>query len=235
MSILKIMPMKTKNIPSSGGQSWFPYPWVLRDQAWWWKNHQLKVPKHTAHHHIHCAWNELVLGMNCHLVGNQVSRVETHTELISHGDVSFGREGFHQSFSSRLGNNTQVVNQISLGHANTAKEKQNSQIRVQIGGTEILNLRLHENERTVILVGDNLDFKILAAVQLSQVFITDLVFLFTESPACRMAPAKYWQVGRDFAARWRVFNRYNRFYISIIDCMFWGDHDESSSDLNNYW
>jgi hypothetical protein len=46
------------------------------------------------------------------------------------------------------------------------------------------------------------------------------VFLFTESPACRMAPAKYWQVGRDFAARWRVFNRYNRFYISIIDCMF---------------
>jgi hypothetical protein len=30
-------------------------------------------------------------------------------------------------------------------------------------------------ESTVILVGDNLDFKILAAVKLARVFITDLV------------------------------------------------------------
>jgi hypothetical protein len=116
--------------------------------------------------------------MNCHLVGNQVSRVETHTKLTNHGDVSSGREGFHESFSSRLGNSTQVFNQISLDHADTTKEKQNSQICVQIGGTKFLNLHLHESETTVILVGDNLDFKILTAVQLawvSQGFITDLV------------------------------------------------------------
>ncbi len=79
-------------------------------------------------------------------------------------------------FSSRLGNSTQVVNQISRDHADTTKEKQNSQIRVQIGGTKFLNLCIHESESN--LVGDNLDFKILTAVQLawvSQEFLTDLV------------------------------------------------------------
>jgi hypothetical protein len=63
-----------------------------------------------------------VLGVNCHLIGNQVCRVETHTKLANHRDVSSGREGFHESFGSRLGNGTQVVNQISLGHADTTKE-----------------------------------------------------------------------------------------------------------------
>ena len=49
---------------------------------------------------------------------------------------------------------------------------------LQFKQLEIFNLRITKSKSTVILVGDNLDFKVLATVQLagvSQGFITDLV------------------------------------------------------------
>ena len=60
-----------------------------------------------------------MLGVHDNFVGNQVSGVETHAELANHGNVGAGLESFHESFGSGLGNGTQVVDQIGLGHANT--------------------------------------------------------------------------------------------------------------------
>jgi len=53
------------------------------------------------------------------LLSDQVGRVETHTELANHTDVSAGRDGLHEGASAGLGNRTQVVDQIGLLHTDT--------------------------------------------------------------------------------------------------------------------
>ncbi|MNE61448.1 hypothetical protein D3C80_1566630 [compost metagenome] len=62
----------------------------------------------------------IVLGGNDNLVGNQVCRVETNTELTNQGHISTSLQSLHKVLCSRSSNSTQIVNQISLGHTNTA-------------------------------------------------------------------------------------------------------------------
>jgi len=59
------------------------------------------------------------LGDDGELISNQESRVETHTELTNHGDISSRRESLHESLGTRLGDGTEVVDKFLLGHTNT--------------------------------------------------------------------------------------------------------------------
>ena len=61
----------------------------------------------------------VVLGGDLDLVGDEVGRVETNTELSDHGDVGSGGEGLHEGLGSGLGDGTEVVDEVGLGHADT--------------------------------------------------------------------------------------------------------------------
>lgn len=53
-------------------------------------------------------------------VGNKESGVETDTELTDHGDVGTLGKGFHEGLSSRLGDGTQVSDELLFGHTDTS-------------------------------------------------------------------------------------------------------------------
>lgn len=98
-----------------------------------------------------------VLRGNGDLVGDEVSPVETHAELTNHGDVGAGLKSLHEGLRSRSSNGTQVVDQVSLRHTNPG---------------------IDESKRLLLLIRDDLDVKILSAVQLRRIrqgLITDLV------------------------------------------------------------
>ena len=99
----------------------------------------------------------VALGGDLDLVGDEVGRVETNTELSDHGDVGSGGEGLHEGLGSGLGDGTEVVDEVGLGHADTG----------------ILN-----GEGVVGLVGDELDVEVGLGVQNGRVgegLVTDLV------------------------------------------------------------
>ena len=99
----------------------------------------------------------VVLGGDLNLVGDEVGRVETDTELTDHGDVGAGGEGLHEALGSGLGDGTKVVDEVGLGHANAG----------------ILN-----GEGVVGLVGDELDVEVGLGVQDGRVregLVADLV------------------------------------------------------------
>lgn len=58
-------------------------------------------------------------GDNSDLVSDQVSGVETNTELSDHTNVGSGRESFHEGFGSGSGDGTQVVDHFLSVHTNT--------------------------------------------------------------------------------------------------------------------
>merc|ERR1719391_647547 len=99
----------------------------------------------------------IVLGLHRHAIRHQVGRVKTHAELTNHRNVSAGRQRLHESLSSRFGNGTQVIDQISFGHADSGVPKR---------------------QRLVFGVRDDANVKVLARVQLARLgkrFISDLV------------------------------------------------------------
>mmetsp|Transcript_11487 Transcript_11487/g.18752 ORF Transcript_11487/g.18752 Transcript_11487/m.18752 type:complete len:430 (+) Transcript_11487:1042-2331(+) len=61
----------------------------------------------------------VVLGGHSDLISNKVGGVETDTELTNHTDISTSRKSLHESLGTGLGDGTQVVHQVSLGHTNT--------------------------------------------------------------------------------------------------------------------
>mmetsp|Transcript_77935 Transcript_77935/g.170723 ORF Transcript_77935/g.170723 Transcript_77935/m.170723 type:complete len:651 (-) Transcript_77935:325-2277(-) len=60
----------------------------------------------------------VVLGNHSDLVSHQVPGVETDTELTNHGDVTSSSHGLHEGLGARLGDGTQVVDELVLGHTN---------------------------------------------------------------------------------------------------------------------
>ena len=60
-----------------------------------------------------------MFGGDNNFVGNQVGRVESHTELANHRNISTSLEGLHEGLCAGLGDGSQVVDQVSLGHADT--------------------------------------------------------------------------------------------------------------------
>jgi hypothetical protein len=61
----------------------------------------------------------VMFGDNSDLLGNEISGVETHTELTDHANISSGSDGFHETSGSRLGNGSKVVDEVTLGHTDT--------------------------------------------------------------------------------------------------------------------
>lgn len=54
------------------------------------------------------------------LVGNQVCRVETNTELTNHGDIGTSGQRLHELLGTRAGNGTKVVDEIRLCETDTS-------------------------------------------------------------------------------------------------------------------
>lgn len=99
----------------------------------------------------------VVLGGNLNTFGNEVGRVETDTELTNHGDISSGRESLHKSLGTGLGDRTQVVDQVGLGHTDTS---------------------VSDGQGLVDLVGDDSDVEVLFGVEgrrVGQRLVSDLV------------------------------------------------------------
>merc|ERR1712004_955168 len=105
----------------------------------------------------HILFIVVVLGIDHDLVSHEVGRVEAHTELTNHGGVSSSLESLHERLGARLGDGTQVVDKISLGHANTG---------------------INDGEGLGLSVGNNLDVQLLGTLQLggvSERLVPDLV------------------------------------------------------------
>lgn len=54
----------------------------------------------------------VVLGDDADLVGDEVGRVETDTELTNHGNIGTSGEGLHELLGARAGNRTKVVDKV---------------------------------------------------------------------------------------------------------------------------
>ena len=99
----------------------------------------------------------VVFGHDFDLVCDEVSRVETHTKLANHGNVRSSTEGLHECFGARLGNRSEVVDEIRFGHSDT---------------------RVLNSERVVGFVSNELDLELRFAVENGRVregLVTDLV------------------------------------------------------------
>ena len=60
----------------------------------------------------------IVLGHYCDGIGNQVCTVKPNTKLTNHTHIGTGFQRLHKRLGPRLGNGSQMVNQIGLGHSN---------------------------------------------------------------------------------------------------------------------
>lgn len=99
----------------------------------------------------------VALGGDGDLVGDQVGRVEAHAKLSDHADVGTGRQRLHEGLGARLGDCSQVVDEVRLGHADAGVD---------------------DGEGAGVFVRDDLNVQVLAAVQLGGVgqrLVADLV------------------------------------------------------------
>merc|ERR1712146_351581 len=72
----------------------------------------------------------VILGDDSDLFGDQVSGVETHTELTDHADVCSGGDGLHETSGTGLGDGSEVVDELTLGHTNTSIEDGQGVVRL---------------------------------------------------------------------------------------------------------
>jgi hypothetical protein len=61
----------------------------------------------------------VALGDDGDSLGDKVSGVESDTELTDHRNVSTSRDGLHECLSTRLGDGSEIVDELGLGHTNT--------------------------------------------------------------------------------------------------------------------
>jgi len=98
-----------------------------------------------------------VFGVDDDPVGDEVGGVETHAELSDHGNVGSSLKGLHERLCSGLCNCSQVVNEISFGHADA---------------------RIEDGDGLRLFVGDDLDEELLLGIELGRIsegLVADLV------------------------------------------------------------
>mmetsp|Transcript_18093 Transcript_18093/g.30891 ORF Transcript_18093/g.30891 Transcript_18093/m.30891 type:complete len:540 (-) Transcript_18093:58-1677(-) len=61
----------------------------------------------------------VVLGDHSHLLGHEVGGVETHSELTDHADVGASGDGLHEVPGAGLGDGSEVVDEVALGHSDS--------------------------------------------------------------------------------------------------------------------
>jgi hypothetical protein len=99
----------------------------------------------------------VVLGGDGDRVGNQVGRVEADTELSNHRHIGARLDGLHELLGARVGNGTEAVDQVALGHADAA---------------------VLDRQCVLLLVGSDVDEQLGLRCQLalvSKTLVTDLV------------------------------------------------------------
>jgi len=89
-----------------------------------------------------------VFGVDDDPVGDEVGGVETHAELSDHGNVGSSLKGLHERLCSGLCNCSQVVNEISFGHADA---------------------RIEDGDGLRLFVGDDLDEELLLGIELGRI------------------------------------------------------------------
>mmetsp|Transcript_8368 Transcript_8368/g.18980 ORF Transcript_8368/g.18980 Transcript_8368/m.18980 type:complete len:674 (+) Transcript_8368:222-2243(+) len=95
----------------------------------------------------------VVLGVHDHLLGDEVGGVETDAELSNHGDVRSGAESLHERLGSRSCDGSEVVDQVSLGHADAGVDDGERVVRLVRHDVDVeLRLRLELG-----LVGESLE------------------------------------------------------------------------------
>jgi hypothetical protein len=87
----------------------------------------------------------VMLGDNSDLLGDEISGVETDTELTDHANISTGGNSLHESSGSGFGNGTEVVDEITFSHTDS---------------------RILDGKSVVGLIWDNLDVKIWLSLEL---------------------------------------------------------------------
>ncbi len=90
----------------------------------------------------------IVLGVHDNFISNKVGRVEAYTKLTDHGNIRSRLESLHKSLRSRLGDGSQIVNKICLGHSDT---------------------RVNEGDGLCFLVWNDLDEKLFLGIKLGRV------------------------------------------------------------------
>merc|ERR1712017_39494 len=99
----------------------------------------------------------VVLGVHGHLVSDQESGIETHTELPDHGHIGASLDSLHECLGAGLCDCAEVVHHVGLGHADTA---------------------VGEGEGVVALVARDVDEEVLLGLEelgVGQALVTDLV------------------------------------------------------------
>merc|ERR1712017_2484 len=103
------------------------------------------------------ALNREVLGVHSHGVRDEESRVETDTELADHRHIGTGLDSLHEGLGARLGDGSEVVHQVGLGHADA---------------------RVGESKGVVALVTRDVDEEILLGLEelrVGETLVADLV------------------------------------------------------------
>ena len=98
-----------------------------------------------------------MLGDDRHPLRHQVGGVETHAELTDHRDVCSSLQGLHEGLGARLGDGSQVVDKVGLGHADAGVD---------------------QGEGASAQVGSNFNLQLLAGLKsggVRQAFISDFV------------------------------------------------------------
>lgn len=116
----------------------------------------------------------VVLGDDADLVGDEVGRVETDTELTDHRNISASGEGLHELLGAGAGNGTKVVDEI-LGMLVCALAEGAHVKTYSLGHTDT---GIPDGQGLVGLVGDDVDAEVLARVKLARVrkgLVSDLV------------------------------------------------------------
>ena len=99
----------------------------------------------------------IVLGDDLDAFRDEIGRVETDTELANHRNVGARAERFHERLCARLGDGSQVVDEVGFGHADTS---------------------ITEGEYFVLLVGGDTDKELglrLECLRIGQRGITNLI------------------------------------------------------------
>jgi len=113
----------------------------------------------------------VVLGGDLDLFSDEVGRVEPDTELTDHADISTAAQGLHESLGSGLGDCSQVVDEVGLGHTDTSVSDGQALVLL-VGGDSDVELVLAVEDR---LVGERLVSDLVESIRRVGLVITSNV------------------------------------------------------------
>jgi hypothetical protein len=103
------------------------------------------------------------------LFRRQRPKKTTTYELSNHGDVSARGESLHEGLGAGLGDSTEVVDEVSLGHCESKERSVSLASSEEKGQLRTSDTRVADGEGSVGLVGGDADEEVLLRVELARV------------------------------------------------------------------